>query len=208
MYPLKLASKKLPTICLLALLCFCIPFLVESVCNGFSMPNTLSAPSLQILRYSMFVLLGVLPFFVFYRQKVEIYMDEQGILLPTYGLITWECIQWYRFEIFSSSSGIRGLTLHYGRGKAVLLASDNESLMLVEEAIKKHLQTYNPLAKDFRELKSSRIKAYWLISFFTVLHLTISWMMGFETKYILLFTPALFITIGAILLDFIKRPAQ
>ena len=111
-------------------------------------------------------------------------MDERGITLPSYGLITWESIRWYRFDIFSSSSGIRSLTLHYGTGKAFLLASDNESLMLVEEAIKTHLKTYNPLAKDLRELKSSRIKAYWLISFFIVLHLTISWMTGFDKKYV------------------------
>jgi hypothetical protein len=80
--------------------------------------------------------------------------------------------------------------------------------MLVEEAIKTHLKTYNPLAKDFRELKSSRIKAYLLISFFTALHLTISWMLDFEKKYVLIFTHALLITIGAILIDLIKKPAQ
>ena len=207
-YSLRVASNTMQRIGLFALLCCCLPFLIEFVNNGFSMPNTLSVLSQRLLLCSLIILLSLLPFFVFYRQKIEISIDETGIRLPTYGQITWESIQWYRFEIFSSGSGIRVATLHYGTGKVVLLAEDNESLMLVEEAIKTHLKTYNPLAKDFRELKSSKVKAYLLITGFTALHLLICFVVDFEKKYLLLFTPVLLIIIGAILLEFIKKPAQ
>ena len=74
--------------------------------------------------------------------------------------------------------------------------------------IKQKLRLYNPLAKDFKELKSSKIRAYILISIFTAIHLTICILINYEKKYIIIFTPVLLITIWAILMEHITNSVE
>ncbi|KAA5546630.1 hypothetical protein [Adhaeribacter rhizoryzae] len=90
----------------------------------------------------------------------------------------------------------------------MILAEENEAFFRLAEQISQQLRIYNPAAKDFRELKSSKIKAAILILIFTAIHLTIIIQTDFETKYIIIFTPVLLITIWAILLEHIKNLNQ
>jgi hypothetical protein len=135
---------------------------------------------------------------------VKVSLNEQGIYLPKYNFISWESIQWYRIDYFSSKSGTKRVVLKVTGGKAVILAEEGEGLDCIEAEIKQKLHLHNPLAKDFKELMTSKIRASILILIFITIHLTICILTNYEKKYIFIFTPVLLITIGAILMEHIN----
>ncbi|MDO1450952.1 hypothetical protein Q0590_32055 [Rhodocytophaga aerolata] len=206
-YPLKVPSKIIQKSGVVGIFLIGLAFFIEFVMNGFSFPQTLSLLA-RILLLSGFSLSFLsASFLLFHRKKVTILLDDQGIHLPGYQKITWKSIQWYRFDIFSSGSGTRNLTLQYDGKKAVVLAYDDELLMEVEQAIKEQIALQNPLATDFRELKSSRKKAFALITLLTILHLAIWYYLDFQQTYFWAGTFVLLTTAGAILLEFTKKPS-
>jgi hypothetical protein len=207
-YSLKVPSKIAQRAGVTGIFLIGLAFFIEFVMNGFTFPHTLSllARIVILSGFSLSILSTV--FLLFHRKKAFILLDDQGIHLPGYEKITWNSIQWYRFDIFSSGSGTRNLTLQYNNKKAVVLAYDDELLMEVEQAIKEQIALQNPLAKDFRELKSSRKKAYALITLLTTLHVGIGYFLDFQQTYFWSGTFVLLITAGAILLEFTKKPSR
>lgn len=207
-YPLKVPSKIVQKSGVVDIFLIGLAFFIEFVMNGFSFPQTLSllARILLLSGFSLSILSTV--FLLFHRKKATILLDDKGIRLPGSEKITWKSIQWYRFDIFSSGIGTRNLTLQYDGKKAVVLAYDDELLMEIEQAIKEQIALQNPLAKDFRELKSSRKKAFALSTVLTILHLGIWYFLDFQQTYFWSGTFVLLITAGAILLEFTKKPSR
>jgi len=169
-----------------------------------SFPARITEAALIFFQVSFFVTMASVLVFMYYRNQVTVCLDEEGIQLPDHSFISWESIIWYRIDVFSNNSGIRRVTLKADGGKAYILAQNDEALNSLAEEIEQRLRVHNPLAKDFKELKSSRRKAYIIIIMMVVIHLAVCILTGFDKKYMVIFTPVLLISIGAVLMEHIK----
>jgi len=204
-YSLKLASKFLSKATLVLLLLFLATLCVVDIpMTDVAFPRYITQTALTLAQALLIATLATMTTFVFYRKQVKVTLNEQGILVPGYEFIPWANIQWYRLDQFPNKSGVRSISLKLENSKAVIPAEESEALFRLAEDIEQRLRIHNPLAKDFRELKSSKIKAYALIFIFSAIHLGVSIYLNFQLKYIVIFTPVLFISIWAILLDHIK----
>ncbi len=209
-YEIKVASKPLQKAALVSLFLFLVALYGRYMIPKSDFPFPDSIFQVAIILTQVFFVASVIATlaFVFYREQVKVTLNEQGIYFPKYNFISWERIQWYRIDLFSSKIGIKRVILNVDSSKAVILAEESEALFSLAEDIKQKLRLYNPLAKDYKELKSSKTKAYILIFIFIAIHLTIYVLTNYEKKYILIFTPVLLIIIWAILMEHINMPGD
>ncbi|GEO03543.1 hypothetical protein AAE02nite_12070 [Adhaeribacter aerolatus] len=212
-YSLKLASKTIQKATTAFIILFWIVlfggfFVLDVLIGDFPLPTYLAKTVIQLIGVFLFASIVTAVAFAFYRKPGKVILNEQGIQLPHYPFISWESIQWYRIDQFSSNSNTKRVEIKVNGGKAVILAEENEPLFQLAADISQRLRIHNPAAKDFRELKSSKIKAIILILIFTAIHLAIIIQTNFDKKYIIIFTPVLLVTIWAILLDHLKKPTN
>ena len=203
-YTLKVPSKLIQRITIATLLLFLATLPVMDIpMSDASFPAHITEAARIVSLGSLIVTMLSVLVFTFYRNRVIVYVDDTGIQLPDYDFISWKSIRWYRVNVFSSN-GIRGVTLKVGSNKVVIGAENDEALFTLIEDIKQRLRVHNPLAKDFMELKSSKRKAYIIISIMTAIHLTVTILIGFDEKYLVIFTLVLLVSIGAVLMEHIK----
>lgn len=209
-YSLRLASKPLKTAALILLLLFLatiFPLLQPPVID-FTFPASITRAAKEIITVQVVAAIAAAIVFAFYRKHAKVCLDETGIQLPGYGFINWQSVHWYRIDHFAAGSGVIRLILKLDNRKAVLLVENGQALAALQEDLKQRLRLHNPLAKDFRELRSSKIRAFLLIGLFVAIHLVISIRTDFEASYMWIFTPVLLVTIFAIVIEHIKMPGS
>ncbi|MEK6480636.1 hypothetical protein WJR50_24040 [Catalinimonas sp. 4WD22] len=203
-HTLKLASKTLQKTGFILIPLSMLPLLVmDPPLDGVSFPEhivliarILAATSLAGVMLSAVV-------YLFYRKRKKVYLSEQGIQFPKYPFIPWKRIQWYKIHIISNY-GLNGMMLNTDYGKVVITAEDDEALYHFKEDFKEKIKQYNPAAQDFRELRSSKVKAVIISVILIAIYLTACILMEFEKRFVWIFLPALLISIGAVWIEHIK----
>lgn len=202
-HTLRLASKTLQKTGFILIPLSMLPILViDPPLDGVSFPEhiVLIARILAVTSLAGVMLSAVV--FLFYRKRKKVYLNEQGIQFPMYPFIPWKRIQWYKIHIISNY-GLNGMKLNTDYGKVVITAEDDEALYHFKEDFEEKVKRYNPSAQDFRELKSSKVKAI-IFSILTTLVFLALYLLFKPGMIGLISIPILIICIWAIWIEHIK----
>lgn len=202
-HTLKLASKTLQKTGFILIPLVLLPILVmDPPLEGVSFPEHIVLIARIVAATSLVGYLLIVAIFMFYRKQTKIYLNEQGIQFPKYPFIPWKRIQWYKIPIISNY-GLNGMMLNTDYGKVVITAEDDEALYHFKEDFKEKIKRYNPAAQDFRELKSSKVKAI-IFSILTTLVFLALYLLLKPGMIGLISIPILLICIWAIWVEHIR----
>lgn len=203
-HTLKLASKTLQKAGLIFIPLFLLPTLVmDPPIDGVSFPEQIILMARIVAATSLVGAMLSMVFFLFYRKRKKVYLNEKGIQLPNYPFIPWQRIQWYKINIISNQ-GLNGIMLKTDYGKLVITAEDDEALFHFNEDFKQKIARYNPTAKDFRDLPSSKVKAVIFSILTTAVFLGIYLLLDPGRMGLIIWIPLLLISIGAIWIEHVK----
>ena len=173
--------------------------------SNATFPPHITAIAIVICKICLILLLIATVAFTFYRKKITISLNEKGIQIPKENFLFWEKILWYRIDPFSAN-GLRRIISKSEDHKIIIAADDGAPFEALAKDLKQLLTFYNPLARNYRGSKTSRLWGYFYIILLTGIHITLSFFTNFEVKYLVIFTPALLISILAIFIEKIKKP--
>ncbi|WPP51387.1 hypothetical protein [Catalinimonas niigatensis] len=203
-HTLKLASKPLQKAVFVLVPLVLLPTLVmDPPIDGVSFPEQIVLMARIVAATSLAGAMVSVTVFMFYRKRKKVYLNEQGIQFPNYPIIPWKRIQWYKIHIISNH-GLNGMILKTDYGKVVISAEDDEALFHFKEDFKEKIALYNTAAQDFRELRSSKVKAIIISVILIAVYLTACMLMDFEKKFVWMSLTVLLITLGALWIEHVR----
>jgi len=153
-YTLKLPSKPIQRVAIASLLLFLATLPVMDIpMSDASFPAHITEAARTISLGSLIVMMVAVVVFMYYRNRAAVYVDDTGIQLPNHNFISWESIQWYRIDVFLSTSGTRSVTLKVDGNKAVILAQNDEALNNLAEDIKTEVTGTQSICERFQGTK-------------------------------------------------------
>lgn len=182
------------------------PVVIDPPLTDWTFPPNITKTATDILRINLIVLVGGAAYISFYRKKTTFRLDDTGIQIQDKQLILWQSILWYRIAIYSSR-GMRAIVLKTKDRKIRIVSEDDKALMDFEKDLRKSINTYNPSASDYKDLKVSKTWGYLYIALVIIAFIAGGFFLNFDLIYMLFCTPTLLLVIMMIYVENIRgRP--
>jgi hypothetical protein len=173
------------------------PMVIDPPLTDWAFPPNITETATDILRINLIILVIGAAFISFYRKKETFRLDNRGMKLQGEQLVPWQSIKWYNIAVFSNR-GMRGIVLKTTDRKIRIVSEDDNALTEFERDLKLYITTYNPSARDYKDLKVSRTWGYAYMAMVAIAYIAGGIILEFNLIYMLLgaFTlPVIFLMI-------------
>lgn len=173
------------------------PLVIDPPFTDWKFSPTVVQAATNVLRINLIVLLVGVVYISFYRRKTSFRLNARGLKIQDRPLIPWESIKWYNIAIFSNK-GVRSIVLKTSSRKIRIVSEDDNALTEFEKDLKLFITTYNPSARNYKELKAYKMWGYAYMAIVATAYIGGGIMLEFNLIYMLMgiFTlPVIFLMI-------------